>query len=241
MAQVIPFYLVCDESASMSGAPVQAINDSLPELHSEIGSNPVVADKTKFCLIGFSSQAQVLLPLSDLSTITSIPGLTASGGTNYGSAFDLLYSTIASDVAQLKAQGDQVYRPAVFFLSDGQPGDDWSASYERLTDAGWPLHPNILAFGFGSVHSETLQQIATVRAFIADGTMGPDAALREFAASLTQSIVNSGSRPTSSALTLSVPDNVPGFTSLPGRPDLTWSGEAIDGTDGCEFLRTAQE
>jgi uncharacterized protein YegL len=215
MAQVIPFYLVCDESASMAGPPVQAINDSLPKLHSEIGSNPVVADKTKFCLIGFNSQAQVLLPLSDLSSISSIPGLAASGGTNYGSAFDLLYNTIASDVAQLKAQGDQVYRPAVFFLSDGQPGDDWSFSYQRLTDPSWPLHPNILAFGFGSVHAETLQQIATVRAFIADGTMGPGAALREFAASLTQSIVNSGSKPTSSALALEVPDNVPGFTSLP--------------------------
>jgi uncharacterized protein YegL len=214
--QVLPFYLLCDESSSMSGPPVQAINDSLPRLHTEIGSNPVVADKTKFCLIGFNHQAQVLLPLSDLSTVTSIPGLTADGGTDYSSAFDLLYSTIASDVAQLKAKGDQVYRPAVFFLSDGQPNDDWSGAYHRLTDPGWPLHPNILAFGFGSVDPATLQQVATVRAYITNGSMGPDAALREFAMSLIQSIVNSGSKPASGgALTLSVPDNVPGFTALP--------------------------
>jgi uncharacterized protein YegL len=216
--QVLPFYLVCDESSSMSGAPVQAINDSLPNLHTEIGSNPVVADKTKFCLIGFNDQAQVLLPLSDLSLVSSIPGLNADGGTDYSCAFDLLYNTIATDVAQLKAKGDQVYRPAVFFLSDGQPGDDWSAAYKRLTDPNWPLHPNILAFGFGSVHAATLQQIATVRAYIANGKIGPEAALREFATSLIQSIVNSGSKPTSNgALTLSVPDNVPGFTPLPAE------------------------
>jgi uncharacterized protein YegL len=214
--QVLPFYLVCDESSSMSGVPVQAINDSLPKLHTEIGSNPVVADKTKFCLIGFNHQAQVLLPLSDLSSVSSIPGLHADGGTDYSSAFDLLYTTIASDVAQLKANGDQVYRPAVFFLSDGQPGDDWSGAYQRLTDPSWPLHPNILAFGFGSVHAATLQQVATVRAYITDGSMGPDAALREFATSLIQSIVNSGSKPAEGgALTLSVPDQVPGFTALP--------------------------
>ena len=214
--QVLPFYLVCDESSSMSGVPVQAINDSLPTLHTEIASNPVVADKTKFCLIGFNHQAQVLLPLSDLSTVSSIPGLQADGGTDYSSAFDLLYNTIASDVAQLKGNGDQVYRPAVFFLSDGQPGDDWSTAYQRLTDPSWSLHPNILAFGFGSVHAATLQQVATVRAYIADGSMGPDAALREFATSLIQSIVNSGSKPTDGgALTLSVPDQVPGYTSLP--------------------------
>lgn len=214
--QVLPFYLLCDESSSMSGAPVQAINDSLPRLHTEIGSNPVVADKTKFCLIGFNHEAQVLLPLSDLSTVSSIPGLNADGGTDYSSAFDLLYNTIDSDVANLKANGDQVYRPAVFFLSDGQPNDDWSAAYQRLTDQGWPLHPNILAFGFGSVDASTLQQVATVRAYIANGTMGPDAALREFAMSLIQSIVNSGSKPDAGgALNLSVPENVPGFTTLP--------------------------
>jgi len=217
--QILPFYLVCDESGSMDGPPVQAINDSLPKLHAEIGSNPVVADKTKFCLIGFNHSAQVLLPLSDLSAVGSIPGLQASGGTDYTSAFDLLYDTISSDVQQLKANGDQVYRPAVFFLSDGQPGDNWSASYQRLTDPNWPLHPNIMAFGFGGVDAATLQQVATVRAFIADGSMGPDAALREFAKSLTNSIVNSGSRPTENgALTLSVPDNVPGFTALPADP-----------------------
>jgi uncharacterized protein YegL len=192
------------------------MNDSLPKLHAEIGSNPVVADKTQFCLIGFSTQAQVLLPLSDLSTVASIPGLQAGGGTSYAAAFDLLYDTITNDVKALKDAGNQVYRPAVFFLSDGQPTDSWEAAYKRVTDPGWPSHPNILAFGFGSVDSHTLQQVATVKAFIANGSMGPEQALREFAQSLIRSIVNSGSKPANGgALTLSVPDDVPGFTSLP--------------------------
>lgn len=215
--QVLPFYLVCDESSSMSGEPIKAINDSLPKLHAEIGSTPVVADKTRFCLIGFSNDAQVLLPLADLSTVTSMPGLKASGGTSYVAAFDLLYDTITNDVSQLKNDGNQVYRPAVFFLSDGQPTDnDWSAAYQRITDQSWPLHPNILAFGFGGVDPQTLQQVATVKAFIADGSMGPDQALREFAQSLIHSIVNSGTNQSAGgALQLSAPENVPGFITLP--------------------------
>ena len=200
----------------MDGPPLQAINESLPKIHNEIGSHPAVADKTKFCLIGFSDSAQVLLPLSDLSAVASIPGLQVVGGTSYSSAFDLLYDTIADDVQRLKANGDQVFRPAVFFLSDGQPGDNWEASYKRVTDAGWSLHPNVLAFGFGQIDATTLQRVATVKAFIADGSMGPDEALREFAQSLIQSIVNSGSRPAAGGgLTLAVPDDVPGFTALP--------------------------
>src|SRR5690349_1385453 len=121
MSQILPFYLVCDESGSMRGKPLRAINESLPDIHVEIGSNPVVADKTRFCVIGFSGTARTVLPMSDLSAISSVPALGyRTGGTSYGAAFKLLYDTIADDVQRLKANGDQVYRPAVFFLSDGR-------------------------------------------------------------------------------------------------------------------------
>ena len=219
MSQVLPFYLVCDESGSMRGEPIRAINSCLPDIHSEIGSNPVVADKTRFCIIGFSGLARIVLPLADLSAISVIPAIAYhSGGTKYGAAFELLYDTIADDVGRLKANGDQVYRPAVFFLSDGRPSDrqQWHAPHQRVTDPDWPMHPNILAFGFGKAAPVILQQVATVRAFIADQGTGPGAALRELATSLIQSIVTSGSRPASGgALTLAVPDTVPGFTALP--------------------------
>lgn len=218
MGQILPFYLVCDESSSMSGPPIQAINDSLPDLHSEIASNPVVADKTRFSLIGFNHQAQVLLALTDLSTVASVPALNANGGTDYSTAFNLLYDTIVKDVAALKADGHQVYRPAVFFLSDGQPNDDWSAAYQRVTAPGFVQRPNILAFGFGTADQATIQQVATVKAFIADGTLGPAAALKEFAQSLIRSIVNSGTQTAANpngGASLAMPDTVPGFTTLP--------------------------
>jgi uncharacterized protein YegL len=221
MAQILPFYLVCDESGSMKGAPLRAVNESLPDLHVEIGSNPVVADKTRFCVIGFGGSARMVLPLSDLSAVPAMPVLGYhTGGTSYGAAFQLLYDTIADDVRQLKAAGNQVYRPAVFFLSDGRPTDKrWQTSYARIADSDWPLRPNILAFGFGRADPATLQRVATVRAFISEKGIGPAVALREFAKSLIQSIVDSGSRSgADGSLVLAVPDNVPGFTVLPADP-----------------------
>lgn len=216
--QVLPFYLVCDESSSMAGAPIDAINRSLPELHQEIGGNPVVADKTRFCLISFSHEAQVLLPLADLSDVTSVPALTASGGTSYSVVFDLLRDTINQDVTALKAAGHQVLRPAVFFLTDGQPNDttEWPTAHKRITDPGWAPRPNILAFGFGQADYTIIQQVATVRAFIADGTLGPAQALQEFAQSLIHSIINSGtSADPNGGMSLVMPDKVPGFTTIP--------------------------
>ncbi|MFC4029910.1 VWA domain-containing protein [Streptomyces polygonati] len=219
--QVLPFYLVCDESGSMSGGPIEAINKSLPDLHQEIGSNPVVADKTRFCLIGFSDQAEILLPLSDLSVVASMPALRATGGTNYGAAFRTLKSTIDADVAQLKSEGHQVYRPAVFFLSDGQASSNWHADYQDLVDPAWRSHPNILAFGFGQADESVIRQVATTKAFIADGTLGPAEALGEFAQSLIRSIVNSGTQSAANSqggATLVMPDAVPGFTTITADP-----------------------
>ena len=171
MAQVLPFYLVCDESASMRGEPINAINDCLPDIHSEIGSNPVVADKTRFCIIGFSGTARTVLPLADLSAISVIPAIAYHrGGTNYTAAFELLYDTSADDVGRLKANGDQVYRPAVFFLSDGRPNDKkWLVPHQRVTDPGWPMHPNILAFGFGKADGVGAESCESLRRVLLDG------------------------------------------------------------------------
>lgn len=216
--QLLPFYLLCDESGSMEGPPIDAINDSLPKLHAEIGSNPTVSDKTRFCLMGFSDQAEVLLPLADLSTITSMPMLRSDGSTSYGGAFTALRQTIINDVAGLKAQGHTVYRPAVFFLSDGQPTDHgWQSAYKALVDPAWSARPNILAFGFGDADASTIQQVATAKAFIANGQLGPAEALKEFAKSLIQSIVSSGQQSAAdpnAPAQLAMPNEVEGFTTL---------------------------
>ncbi|GAA0975295.1 hypothetical protein GCM10009555_032930 [Acrocarpospora macrocephala] len=214
---VLPFYLVCEESFALAGPAIEQINNSLSELHFAIGGNPVVADRTRFCLMSFSDTAQVLLPLSDLSTVTSVPGLLASGGTNYSAIMNLLRMTINHDVLALKSDGHHVLRPTVFFLTGGTPydADEWPAAYRRLVDPRWRAHPNILAFGFGQADPVTVSQVATVRAFICDGTFGPAQVLNEYAHSLITSVVNSGSSGAPGGATIIVPDLQPGFTILP--------------------------
>ena len=218
--QILPFYVVCDESFSMSDH-IDALNDGLRELHRAIGTDPVVADKTRFCLIGFSTTAEVLLPLSDLSDITEIVGLTAKSATNYIGAFDLLRETIDKDIALLKAEGHLVYRPAVFFLSDGLPTDSrpWRPSYRRLVDQSWTPRPNIIAFGIGDALADIIREIGTFKAFMSEDGVSPGAALHEFARALTKSIVKSGSSVAENgSVTLQVPEQIPGFTELEVDP-----------------------
>jgi uncharacterized protein YegL len=202
----------------MDGAPLDSINKALPELHEEIGLNPVVSDKTQFSIIGFSDDAEVLLELSDLSQVTQLPVLSAKGGTSFGAAMRCIKDQIEVDVARLKGQGHKVYRPVVFFLTDGQPNsDNWKADYEALVAPDFPLRPNIVAFGIGNVDERVISAVATFKAFIQDKhqNMSPAQALQEFAVALTKSIVRSGSSGTADGgMTLQMPEDVPGFTSL---------------------------
>jgi uncharacterized protein YegL len=213
--QVLPFYLVCDESGSMAGEPIDSINKALPELHEEIGLNPVVSDKTQFSIIGFSDNAEVLLEMSDLSQVTNLPILSTKGGTNFAAALRLVKEQIELDVARLKTAGHKVYRPVIFFLTDGHANSDWKAEWQELTAQNFSYRPNIVAFGIGQADEATISAIATFKAFIANRDMSPAAALQEFAVALTKSIVQSGTQSADDGgMTLQTPDNIPGFTSL---------------------------
>lgn len=215
--QLLPFYMVCDESGSMAGGGVDAINSALPELHHEISTNPSVADKTRFALIGFSTQASVLQPLADLSELTQLPSLSAGGVTSFGAAFRLLKDTIEKDVAALKAEGHDVYRPVVFFLSDGIPTDEgWRTALNDLN--AFRYAPKIIAFGISDADAATITEVANFKAFIQQNdSISPAVALREFASSLTRSIVSSATSMAAQGgegFQLQVDEQVPGFTSL---------------------------
>lgn len=215
MANILPFYLVCDESYSMLGY-VDVLNDSLDELHAEISVHPVVSDKTRFGIIGFSDSAEVILPLTDLSQIESLPRLGVKGGTNYGVAFDTLFHEIGQEVENLKADGHRVFRPCVFFMSDGQPTDPeatWQAALARLVAPEHKYRPNILAFGITDAEKSVIGKVGVTGAWITDGTgMGPAPALREFATKLTQSIIASGE--SADVPELKIDNDIAGYTRI---------------------------
>ena len=160
--QVLPFYLLCDESGSMSGAPIQAVNEGLQKIWTELIKSPAVSDKARVSVISFSDTAEVLVPLTDLQLLTSMPGCQTKGGTNFGNAFRKMKQVIDSDVMNLKAQQMKVIRPVVFFMSDGEPTDaGWQQAHAELTDPNYAFRPHIMSFGIGSADGQTINDVAT--------------------------------------------------------------------------------
>jgi uncharacterized protein YegL len=220
---VFPFYLCLDVSASMSGAPIDGVNQQLPLLRASVGEDPAIAEVIRFGVITFSDVAHTLVPLCDLSLVEALPGLTAQGRTSYAAAFDHLRQVIETDYGKSRAAGDRWYRPAVIFVSDGRPTDDaerWRSALQRLSDPGWKRRPNILAFGFGEADPAILAEVAGSkpnRAFIAAEGAEPSRIVPELMSGLIQSIVSSSASVYTGAAQL-VPPEVESMVPIPVDP-----------------------
>ncbi|MCL7459015.1 VWA domain-containing protein [Micromonospora echinofusca] len=149
----LAFYLLVDVSYSMQGAPLDAINRILPEVIDAIEESPTLGDVVRFGALDFADNARTVLPLGDLRDVKNIPQFVARGGTSYAAAFRQLRKDIERDLTQMKKDGYKVYRPAVFFVTDGEPTDDRNslqAAFTELTDSNFRGRPNVIPFGVTS-------------------------------------------------------------------------------------------
>jgi uncharacterized protein YegL len=193
---LLPVYVVADESASMAEW-AQELNKGLVSLYEALRSQPMIAAKLRLTILGFSDDVEVRLAMADMRNVQGPPRLTIRSSTNYEAVFEDLLRRIPRDVNTLKSDDYIVHRPAVFFLSDGQPNDSaWIEPHQRLTSkARTPAAPNIIACGVGDVTAETILQVATQQEFALVAIPGTDigSAIAKFFVALTASIVKSGS------------------------------------------------
>jgi uncharacterized protein YegL len=221
----LAFYIVADVSYSMheSGA-LAAANALLREVHDAITAEPIIADLVKLGIVDFSDTAQVLLHLGDLRDVTTIPALKERGGTSYAAAFSTLRQEIERDITTLKGDNYKVFRPAVFFITDGQPTDNpatLQAAFADLTDKDFKYRPNIIPFGVGdatkaSVDPWVFPQAGEkqMRSYVAKDGADPAKAISEMAHMLISSII-------ASANSINDPAATPGLV-LPEDEDDDW-------------------
>jgi uncharacterized protein YegL len=162
---VMPFYLICDVSYSMA-YDMAALNDGVKRLRQSIIAEPLVDDVAHIAIMTFSDTAKMVMPLSQMSE-TSVPTLSVEGGTFYGEAFRELARAIPADAAALKARGYRVFRPAAFFLTDGEPLDHdyWETfkstlTYNGVTHVGMKQYPIFIPFGFRDAPEDVLKKLA---------------------------------------------------------------------------------
>jgi uncharacterized protein YegL len=209
MPLCLPTYVVIDASSSMKEHEA-VLNATLARLHYNLATNPRVSEFARVCVVAFSTDVHVVVPMSDMEQVPAMPEVICGGRTEYGKTFDQVRECIQQDVSNLKAQHLEVLRPAVFFLTDGGPTDaHWQDSFRKLVDRNWSRHPHMIAYGFGAAKRDVLEKVATKALFIADGS-DTESALSGAITALLNTLIAS-----SAAGTMNIPTNVDGFTYVP--------------------------
>jgi uncharacterized protein YegL len=205
---ILPVYLVVDESRSMMSYMDQ-MNDGLEALRDALLAEPMVASKVQFSVIGFSDDVKVHLELTDMRESDHMPSLAPRGRTRFGPIFREVAQTISKDVRRLNKKGCHVFRPAVFFLTDGRPTDKhWERHLRRLKNPEeFSAAPNIIAWGVGRSDAGMILEIASRSELAYVGVAGKDmgAQVADFCASLVRSVVRSGRLLVEGRLELEIP------------------------------------
>lgn len=161
----MPFYILCDVSGSM-WVDIPALNAGIARLKQDIMRDPVVDDLTMLSIITFADTARTVVPLN-FPTEVSLPTLVSGGLTNFGPAFREFHRAFEEDRVRLRSEGKRIFRPCVFFLTDGEPTDgDYAETfasllgYDPVGRQGNPRYPYVTAFGFREATAETMATIS---------------------------------------------------------------------------------
>lgn len=166
----LPVYLLLDCSGSMSGSPIEQVNQGVALCVSELRSNPRALETAWLSIITFDSDARQLMPLMELSQFIQ-PTLQATGTTAMGSALRLLNEAIDREVVANSPTRKGDYKPLVFLMTDGEPTDSWESYAQAVKRRTERKTANIIAVGCGDgVNTNTLKQITEVVLLMRDMT-----------------------------------------------------------------------
>ncbi len=115
-----PCVLLLDTSKSMSGEPIQALNEGLRTFREELLKDTLARQRVEVAIVTFGGSVQVV---QNFVTVDSFdpPVLQASGQTPMGSAVLQALDLIDARKLQYRANGIVYYRPWVFMITDGAP------------------------------------------------------------------------------------------------------------------------
>lgn len=165
-AKLLVVIFIVDCSMTMKGDRIGAVNAALQELKFKLQE---IKDDNgldmRVAVMSFTSSAKwdlQLTPVEEvvLDTIRVRPGLT-----EYGAAFHELNKVLRRD--QFMQHTGKIAPPAIMFLTDGEPTDDYQYDLDELLKNGWFINASRSAVLLGDAISNASAREA-VRQFVED-------------------------------------------------------------------------
>jgi uncharacterized protein YegL len=119
----VPCVLLLDISDSMSGKPINELQDGIAAYREQLLADSLAAKRVEVAVVTFGTKVETVCPFSTASSFTP-PVLETSGLTSMGGAMSLAIDLIEERKNEYKTNGVAYYRPWIFLISDGAPNDE---------------------------------------------------------------------------------------------------------------------
>jgi len=118
-----PCILLLDTSYSMSGNPMQELNQGLKIFKDELMADSMATKRVEIAIITFGP-VQITTEFQTADNFQP-PSLSATGDTPMGGAIEKAIEILKQRKDLYKQNGISFYRPWIFLITDGSPTDQW--------------------------------------------------------------------------------------------------------------------
>ncbi len=123
-----PCMLVLDTSASMSGEPINELNDGLLRFVQSTQQDESAAYSVELGIISAGGSVREIMPFTCVADIREVHAMQASGNTPLGSAVSLALQRLDERKQAYKDNGVPYFQPWLVIISDGAPTDEYLAA-----------------------------------------------------------------------------------------------------------------
>ena len=156
--------LLLDVSGSMTGKPIQRVNDAIQGFKDEVSRDRLTALRAEIAIVAFNHMVNIV---QDFVTVRDFkpPVLTASGGTKIAGAINRALRMVDQRKKDYRANSIGYYRPIILLLTDGYPQHDTAEEIaeatKRIAEEEAGRRVAFFAFGVEGANMAMLAKIAT--------------------------------------------------------------------------------
>lgn len=164
-----PVALILDTSASMSGEPIDQLNDGAQLFIEEVKRDDLARWSVDLAVFTAGGRADCLL---DFTAIDQIPGLAplhTTGATPLGEAVRQALARLQARKAEYRHAGVPYYQPWLVIISDGAPTDTWEDAAQQARELSAQRKLVSLPIGVQGADMSALSAFSSKPAIALDG------------------------------------------------------------------------
>lgn len=143
-----PCMLVLDSSGSMSGEPINELNEGVNLFIQTVLEDDFASYAVDLGIITFGGTVQEVVSIQSVQDVTP-PVLSPSGQTPMGDAVNKAIQKLENRKQEYKNSGVSYYQPWLVLMTDGAPTDNYLIAAQKLRNLAETNKMNVIAVGIG--------------------------------------------------------------------------------------------